>query len=83
MPLFYPFLCLWCYLSSQAFLPTATAHSDRPPVCPCVRMFSLHSSLQIAPLLANESLEGCTLQLLSSDAITASVPSKSWVKPLP
>lgn len=49
--------------------------------------FSLHSPihglLQIAPLFANESLEGCTLQSFSSDAITASVPSMRWVKPLP
>lgn len=43
----------------------------------------IHGLLQIALLLANESLEGCTPQSLSSDAITASVASKSWVKPLP
>lgn len=47
-------------------------HTLHSPVC---------SLLQIAPLLANESLEGCALQSFSSDAIMASAASKSLVKP--
>lgn len=43
---------------------------------------SFRGLLQISPLLTNESLEGCTLQSLSSDAVTTSTTSKSCVKPL-
>lgn len=41
-----------------------------------VSPYPIRSLVQIAPLLTNESLEGCTQQSLSSGAITASVSSK-------